>query len=169
MHAEETDVDIDTIRIIAAHQGPVFAVGTTALRSLETLYWMGRKCASNKNMDLRNTSLSQWEPYEMGMEGANRKEALSALIACMEESQLDRLCTRTALLTAPGYEFKVVDGLVTNFHQPGSTLLLLVAAFMGDRWKEMYEEALKRGFRMLSFGDGCLLQRTLFRPAGNQG
>lgn len=167
MHAEEIDVDADTIRQLIDHAGPVYAVGTTALRSLESLFWLGRKCISDPGIDLRTVSLTQWEPYDMGMAGAGRKEALTALLNRMKEQELDRLCTRTGLLVAPGYEIKVVDGLVTNFHQPGSTLLLLVAAFMGERWREMYATVLERGFRMLSFGDGCLLNRKNFRPAEN--
>ena len=167
MHAEEIDVDLSTIKTLMEHEGPVYAVGTTSLRSLESLYWLGRKCISDPDTDLTSATLNQWDPYDMGMDGVPKREALYALYVRMNAQGIERLCTRTSLLVAPGYDFKVVDGLVTNFHQPGSTLLLLVAAFMGDRWREMYAEALKRGFRMLSFGDGCLLRRGRLRPAGN--
>ena len=167
MHAEEIDVELSTIEGLKDHDGPVYAVGTTSLRTLESLYWLGRKCIDDASIDLPSTTLSQWDPYDLGMEGATKREALHALYMHMKAQGIERLCTRTSLLVAPGYVFKIVDGLVTNFHQPGSTLLLLVAAFIGERWKEMYAEALRRGFRMLSFGDGCLLDRERLRSAGS--
>ncbi|HQU56079.1 MAG TPA: S-adenosylmethionine:tRNA ribosyltransferase-isomerase, partial [Chitinophagaceae bacterium] len=103
--------------------------------------------------------LSQWEAYAFMKKNVSVQEALQALLYWMNENKLDKLIAKTQLLIAPGYPFKIVNGLITNFHQPGSTLLLLVAAFIGDDWKNVYQYALANDFRFLSYGDGCLLRR----------
>ena len=125
MHSEFIEVKKQLIeKLVSANNTPVIAVGTTSLRTLETLYWLG-------------VALLQW----------------------MENCKIDLLITRTSLLIAPSYTFRVVDILITNFHQPRSTLLLLVAAFIGKDWKSVYTYALENGFRFLSYGDSCLLFR----------
>lgn len=110
-------------------------------------------------MKKNNSSIpevDQWDPYEM--EGnITKDEALSSLLNWMKKRKMKRLITRTRLLIAPGYEFRIVKGLITNFHQPASTLLLLVSALIGDDWRRVYSYALENGFRFLSYGDGCLL------------
>lgn len=158
MHGEFSEVARSLLDGLIDPGGPVIAVGTTSLRTLESLYWMGWKVLQDPALLPSGLDIGQWEPY--GHDKASlptASTALKALAGWMDERGLARLVTRTQLLIAPGYSFQVVNGLVTNFHQPRSTLLLLVAAWMGDRWKEMYEYALDRGYRFLSYGDGCLI------------
>jgi len=102
-------------------------------------------------------SIGQWDPYEMGYEPVSAKEALQSLHKWMKKNQLTRLLTKTQILIAPGYNLKVAKGIITNFHQPQSTLLLLIAAVVGDEWRNIYNYALENDFRFLSYGDGCLL------------
>ena len=105
--------------------------------------------------------VSQWEPYDASSEEeTDPKKAIAHLLGWMDRSQTDKLITRTQVMIAPGYRFRVVKGLVTNFHQPQSTLLLLVAAMIGDEWEKMYAHALAEGCRFLSYGDGCLIETT---------
>ena len=157
MHAEWIDVSIETIRkLIAASGKNIVAVGTTSLRTLESLYWIGNKLANGEEIDLHGVVVSQWDPYEAGST-CTTDEALRTLARYMDGNGLDRLITRTQILIAPGYTFRIVSGLVTNFHQPQSTLLLLVAALIGEDWRKVYEYALNNDFRFLSYGDGSLL------------
>jgi S-adenosylmethionine:tRNA ribosyltransferase-isomerase len=157
MHAEQIEVERSLLDKLIDGRHPVYAVGTTSLRTLESLYWLGRKVMDAPGTPPGQLELGQWEPYDMPGSDAPVGEALQALRAWMKRTGHERLIARTSLLVAPGYRPRMVDGLVTNFHQPRSTLLLLVAALMGDDWKRLYDEALERKFRMLSFGDGCLL------------
>jgi S-adenosylmethionine:tRNA ribosyltransferase-isomerase len=157
MHAEQVEVERTLLRKLVDERHPVYAVGTTSLRTLESLYWLGRKVMDAPDTQPGQLELGQWDPYDMQGPDVPAGEALDALRAWMERTGQERLVARTSLLVAPGYRPRLVDGLVTNFHQPRSTLLLLVAALMGDDWKRLYAEALARNFRMLSFGDGCLL------------
>ncbi len=157
MHAEFIDVEASLVRQLITHQGPVVAVGTTSLRTLESLYWLGVKLASMQQPPAEPPVLEQWDAYNGDNKSLSKKEALQALLEWMEHKKTMRLITRTRLLIAPGYTFKLVDGLVTNFHQPQSTLLLLVAALVGDDWRKIYDYALQNGFRFLSYGDGNLL------------
>lgn len=157
MHAEWLDVNIETIKAIACKTGEIIAVGTTSLRTLESLYWLGVKIILDPAIiDLR---LSQWDVYEEGFSAADilPTVALESLLAWMENKNLERIFTRTQLLIAPGYEFKIVKALITNFHQPQSTLLLLVAAAVGKDWKKIYNHALQNDYRFLSYGDGNLI------------
>lgn len=159
MHAEWMDISLECIRELVAHKKtkhPLVAVGTTSARSLESLYWIGVRVLRGEKIALHELAVPQWYPYE-GENGVTSIAALQAVVTYMEEERLQRLVTRTQIIIAPGYRFYMVDGLVTNFHQPQSTLLLLVAALIGDDWKEVYNYALQHDFRFLSYGDGCLL------------
>jgi S-adenosylmethionine:tRNA ribosyltransferase-isomerase len=133
-------------------------VGTTSLRTLESVYWIGVKVHNDKNISSENLHVQQWEPYESVSE-VSLNQAMHSLISWMDSQKLTSLVTRTSLLIAPPYRFRVVDILITNFHQPRSTLLLLVAAFIGEKWKSVYTYALENDFRFLSYGDSCLLFR----------
>ena len=157
MHAEYINVDIDTIEKLKSNIGNITAVGTTSLRTLESLYWMGVKVHANSNIG--NPEILQWDVYENETATANFSaiEALDFLMDWMNANNKKTLFTRTQILIVPGYTFRVVNMLVTNFHQPRSTLLLLVAVAIGNDWKKMYDHAMKNDFRFLSYGDGNLL------------
>jgi S-adenosylmethionine:tRNA ribosyltransferase-isomerase len=166
MHAEFIDVQKSFIEMLhdqfLAGEQKVIAVGTTSLRTLESLYWMGAKiiAANNSaNPTIENMSVVQWDPYELMPQNElpSTAAALGALSNWMEHNNLSRLIAKTQIIIAPGYRFKIIDGLVTNFHQPQSTLLLLVAAITNGQWKPMYDYALENDFRFLSYGDGCLI------------
>ena len=135
----------------------IIAVGTTSSRTLESLYWMGVKTILDPT--LKQLHLGQWEIYESPLANTtiSAKESLLALSGWMKRNDLNKLFTHTQLLIAPGYSFKIVNALVTNFHQPQSTLLLLVAAAVGNDWRKIYDYALEHEFRFLSYGDGSLL------------
>src|SRR5205823_3290210 len=158
MHAEWIDVSSDSIKNIMDHTGRITAVGTTSLRTLESLYWMGVKILLDENITHDNLEIKQWEVYEelLVNQNVDPVTALNALLKWMEKNELERLFTKTKILIAPGYKFKITNALITNFHQPKSTLLLLVATITKE-WKRIYEYALKNDFRFLSYGDGCLI------------
>lgn len=137
-------------------QLPITATGTTSLRAIESLYWLGVKLILNPDLPTEQWTIGQWDAYEMEKENIPVMKALQALYNKMEE---DRVIARTQLLIAPGYSIKIPSALITNFHQPQSTLLLLVAAFIGEDWRKIYKYALENDFRFLSYGDGCLLFR----------
>lgn len=155
MHSETIVVRRSLIENLIHHIGaPVIPVGTTSTRTLESLYWIGMML-SEQGMDLRPLHVEQWYPYEEHRAMTTR-EALEKIVAYLDQHQLTHLEASTALMIAPGYQMKVITGLITNFHQPKSTLLLLVSALVGDRWKKAYQYALEHGFRFLSYGDSCL-------------
>lgn len=157
MHAEWIEVNVACLEQIILHlEKGIVPVGTTSLRTLESLYWIGLKMLNNIEMDISGIAVSQWEPYELKA-NAETRAALQAIINYLHEQKLQKLVTRTQILIAPGYNFKLVKGLITNFHQPQSTLLLLVAALIGDEWRSVYEYGLSHDYRFLSYGDGCLL------------
>jgi S-adenosylmethionine:tRNA ribosyltransferase-isomerase len=157
MHAEWIDVDVDTIhQLIASLEKGIVVVGTTSMRTLETLYWIGVKLLQHTLPDFSGIAITQWEPYELKQD-IPAAHALKTLVDWMLQNHQSKLVTRTQILIAPGYEPRIVKGLVTNFHQPNSTLLLLVAAMIGDNWKKVYDYAMNNDFRFLSYGDGCLL------------
>jgi len=159
MHAEYFTVSKITIQNLIDHLDKnIIAVGTTSLRTLESLYWLGMK----KSMDNRpqTIEITQWEVYDHKEKMISAKEALENLINWMTLKDLDNLTAKTQIIIAPGYQFKIVNGLITNFHQPLSTLLLLVAAFIGKNWKDAYNYALENNYRFLSYGDGSLLWRN---------
>lgn len=157
MHAEWIDVSIDSIEnIIANLNNTIVAVGTTSLRTIESLYWLGVKTVLDPAV--QQLHLSQWEVYDQ-LAAANIpvKDALYSLIQWLKQNKQEQLFTHTQILIAPGYTFKIAKALVTNFHQPQSTLLLLVSAAIGSNWKKVYDYALENNFRFLSYGDGSLL------------
>ena len=152
MHIEFIDVSrefIAGLRTTLSAGKPVIAVGTTSARTLESLYWLG---VGGNDLVVR-----QWDAYAGRDGGLSAEEALSMLLDRMDGKGLDRLVTTTQLLIVPGYRWRIVNGLVTNFHQPESTLLLLVASLIGEDWRRVYAYALEHDFRFLSYGDGCLL------------
>jgi S-adenosylmethionine:tRNA ribosyltransferase-isomerase len=163
MHAEFIDVSRTTIENITDNlDNNIIAVGTTSLRTIESLYWLGVKesltiSREQEGEPERSLSLSQWEAYELNENNISAKGALQSLLNWMKKNKLEKLVAKTQILIAPGYEFKIVKGLITNFHQPQSTLLLLVAALIGKDWRKVYDYALQNDFRFLSYGDGCLL------------
>jgi len=174
MHAEVFEIKTTTLNhlieiakqkeINPAAYTPVIAVGTTTLRTLETLYWLGVKLINKpslqKNKDLH---LMQWDAYDTNYKSNNVtshetitvKAALSKLLNWMQSHQMNQLITSTQLMIIPGYSFKIANGLVTNFHQPKSTLLLIIAAITGTDWKTIYQHAIDNQYRFLSYGDGC--------------
>jgi len=158
MHAEHFTVTKSFIQNLIEHLDKnIVAVGTTSLRTLESLYWLGVKLTTG---DGRQTmEISQWEVYDYVEKTISVKEALENIIKWMYQKGLDNLTAKTQIIIAPGYQFKIVNGLVTNFHQPQSTLLLLVSAFIGEDWRKVYDHALQYDFRFLSYGDGSLLWR----------
>lgn len=152
MHSEFICVDRALIEELAATDRPVIAVGTTSVRTLESLYHLG--CMALQGLPL--AELPQWYPYSPQHPRLSRREALSALAGVCGP----RLVASTRVIIAPGYDYKVVDGIITNFHQPRSTLLLLVSAFIGEQWRGLYAHAMAdAGYRFLSYGDACLLLR----------
>jgi S-adenosylmethionine:tRNA ribosyltransferase-isomerase len=161
MHREYLEVSIDFLTQLRNHlPHPIVPVGTTSMRTLESIYWMGKKLIENSNCLPGELQVNQWDPYEAEENNVSPSDALDALINWMEQHQLTQLMATTQLLIAPGYRFQFTSGLITNFHQPGSTLLLLVGALVGDDWKKIYNYALNHTFRFLSYGDGSLLWKS---------
>jgi S-adenosylmethionine:tRNA ribosyltransferase-isomerase len=160
MHAEWLDVSIDFINTLATaigHNKNIVAVGTTATRTMESLYWLGVKVFLHADISMDDLTIHQWDAYEL-KGNIDTVAALNALIAYLEKNNLGRIITKTQLLIAPGYKWRIIKELITNFHQPDSTLLLLVAALIGDDWRKVYDYALEHDFRFLSYGDGCILK-----------
>jgi len=174
MHTEVISVQRSTIENILKKIGNIVAVGTTSVRTLESLYYIGMqmkegkgtgkgegigegegkgKGESRENMEL---SVSQWKPYENNEE-VSTSDALQCLLNYLYENNLTTLHAETQIMIKPGYKFRLVDGMITNFHQPQSTLLLLVSAFVNGNWKQIYDYALENDFRFLSYGDSSLL------------
>jgi S-adenosylmethionine:tRNA ribosyltransferase-isomerase len=160
MHAEWIDVSTKFIeQLIQNISHPVFCVGTTSVRTIESLYWMGLKAFLNPQIEFEHLKINQWEVYEQDLLKTNlpAKDSLKSLLDYLNNKNLNRLFIQTQIIIAPGYDFKITNGMVTNFHQPKSTLLLLVSAMIGEKWKDVYEYALNHQFRFLSYGDGCLI------------
>lgn len=155
MHAEPFTVKKETINQLFA-SNKIVAVGTTSLRTLESLYWLGLKM---RDSTVEELELQQWESYEFAEKYGtiSCKESLQNILDWMDHHAANEIHCRTSLIIVPGYTFKMVVGLITNFHQPQSTLLLLVAAFIGKNWKEVYQHALDNDYRFLSYGDSSLL------------
>ncbi len=159
MHDEQFSVSLETIEtLIEESQRPFIIVGTTTVRTLESLYWFGIKLLKSKAKEQQPVCISQWEPYQYDLETLpSRKEVLKNLMQWMQNKNLENITGTTSLMIVPGYRYQITDILITNFHQPASTLLLLVAAFIGDDWRRVYNYALNNDFRFLSYGDSCLL------------
>jgi S-adenosylmethionine:tRNA ribosyltransferase-isomerase len=136
---------------------PVVPVGTTSARTIESLYWLGLKTQRDPNISASELVVKQWDAYDLARYGVAAVEALKALLDWMARQDMTELTTTTQLLITPGYDWKIAKGLITNFHQPESTLLLLIASLVGEEWKKIYAYALNHGYRFLSYGDGCLL------------
>ena len=156
MHTEFIAVHRDTIRKLIAHNAEAIAVGTTSVRTLESLYFMGLKVMVNPDIASEQLHVLQWEPYDNATD-VSPLDSLRALDAYLERHQLSTLHSSTQIIIAPGYEYKIVKTLVTNFHQPQSTLLLLVSALVKGDWRRIYDYALDHNFRFLSYGDSCLI------------
>lgn len=160
MHAEWMDVSADTIiNLIENIDNNITAVGTTSLRTIESLYWMGVKSLLFPATTFEALEIHQWDVYEEPLAATNysSKDSLLALLNWMEKNNCERIIAKTQILIAPGYHFKIAKAIITNFHQPQSTLLLLVAAAIGNDWRKIYDYALANDFRFLSYGDGSLL------------
>lgn len=154
MHVEPVHITADNLRRIIAHQGkPLIAVGTTTVRTLESLYWFGVQLQANPQLERMH--INQWDPYILDT-SLSYTDAYANILRWMENQNTDYLDGETQLMIAPGYRYRIINGLVTNFHQPQSTLLLLVSALIGEQWKACYRYALDHEFRFLSYGDSCL-------------
>ncbi|MFV0271240.1 MAG: S-adenosylmethionine:tRNA ribosyltransferase-isomerase [Macellibacteroides fermentans] len=156
MHTEFISVRRSAIENIRTNLGRIIAVGTTSVRTLESLYYMGRTLVNNPDATSEELVVIQWTPYH-DTEEVTAHEALTALLDYLDRNQTDTLLSATQIMIAPGYEFKIVKGIITNFHQPKSTLLLLISAFVNGNWKSIYNYALDNDFRFLSYGDSSLL------------
>ncbi len=154
MHREPFSVNLSLLRLLLERKGKVVAVGTTSVRTLESLYYVGAELLESGTLcDVR-----QWAPYEKEY-GYSTNEALQAIVDYLEKNGLEKLTVGTRIIIVPGFKFRIVDMMVTNFHQPQSTLLLLISAFVGGDWKTIYNFALDEGFRFLSYGDSSLLYK----------
>jgi len=159
MHTEYISVRRQTIEKLICHDGAAIAVGTTSVRTLESLYYMGLKVMHHPELSEEELHVAQWEPYDDCPSASlpSSCEALEALAHWMDARQMEVLHSSTQIIIAPGYDYKIVRMLVTNFHQPQSTLLLLVSAFVHGDWHRIYDYALSHDFRFLSYGDSSLL------------
>lgn len=156
MHSEHFYISQVFLNSLLRHSGKKIAVGTTSVRTLESLYWLGLQAHKNPDLNISDLKISQWEAYEQKAGLISADEALQTLLHLLDRNSTDFLQASTQIIIAPGYQFRIVDGLITNFHQPQSTLLLLISAYLGDEWRRIYEHALANGYRFLSYGDSNL-------------
>ena len=156
MHEEYIEVRKELLEKLIVNGGSAVAVGTTSVRTLESLYFLGEMVAENPDIAVEELHVGQWTPYDRE-HTLSSVEALEALVAWLGRNGLDRVHSHTQIMIAPGYTFRIVKAIVTNFHQPKSTLLLLVSAFVSGNWRSIYDYALANGFRFLSYGDSSLL------------
>lgn len=162
MHSEYIVVKRTTLQTLLQHDCKAIAVGTTSVRTLESLYYIGVKLQYNPNATEDELHVNQWEPYDDNrngkiVDGISPCQAIQNILTYLETNHLEALHTSTQIIIAPGFEYKIVKMLVTNFHQPQSTLLLLVSAFVNGDWHKIYDYALSHDFRFLSYGDSSLL------------
>lgn len=157
MHTEFISVNRSTIERVKKNLGKIIAVGTTSVRTLESLYYIGEILAFNPDADSEELIVKQWTPYQERKNTLSVDEALQHILDYLDRRNSEVLLTATQIMIAPGYEFKIVRGIITNFHQPQSTLLLLISAFVKGDWKPIYDYALENDFRFLSYGDSSLL------------
>lgn len=158
MHTEFISVPRETIEALLHHRGKLVVVGTTSLRTVESLYYIGRKLQRNPGAAPHELIVQQWEPYD-GTEEITPQEALQQILTYLEARGEERLMAATQIIIVPGYSFHYPDAILTNFHQPQSTLLLLISAFVGEQWRTIYDYALNNNYRFLSYGDSSLLWR----------
>jgi S-adenosylmethionine:tRNA ribosyltransferase-isomerase len=156
MHSEFFQIKKDTLKLLYNQKGNVISVGTTTLRTLESLYWIAEKINRKPQTTENIFSVGQWDPYEIQSQ-LSYSQALEIIIEYLEKKKLDELVGNTQIMIAPGYKIRSIKALVTNFHQPKSTLLLLIATITGDNWKEIYRFALENHYRFLSYGDSSIL------------
>jgi S-adenosylmethionine:tRNA ribosyltransferase-isomerase len=154
MHSEQMEINRETIEKLLSHSGKIVAVGTTSVRTLESMYWYGVQLIENRG---NRFDIEKLVPYASRAYLPTREEALQAILKELDQSSADTLFGTTSIFIFPGYKFQLVDGLITNFHQPGSTLVLLIAALVGADWEKIYQEALDSDYRFLSYGDSSLL------------
>ncbi len=154
MHSEQIHVTRGAIESVISKMGNIIAVGTTSVRTLESLYWFGVKLIEGKGEELKIEKLF---PYESREKSPSPKESFQAILNFMDSKNLESLMGTTEIFIFPGYAYQIVNGLITNFHQPGSTLILLIATILGDDWKKVYQAALENDYRFLSYGDSSLL------------
>ncbi|HPT20604.1 MAG TPA: S-adenosylmethionine:tRNA ribosyltransferase-isomerase [Bacteroidales bacterium] len=159
MHCEHFSVTSETVETLIKNLGKIIPVGTTSVRTLESLYWLGVKVTYDKTIFGPELSLGQWEPYSITT-SLSAKESLESLLEMMKRQNLSVIQASTRIMIVPGYKFRMMKGIITNFHQPKSTLLLLISAWIGDRWKDIYRFALDHNFRFLSYGDCSLLLKN---------
>ena len=157
MHSEFISVRRQTLEKLLQHDASAIAVGTTSVRTLESLYYIGLKLESSPDLSEDELHVSQWEPYEQKGASISAAQAIRNIVEYLDRHQRSVLNTSTQIIIAPGYEYKIVKVLITNFHQPQSTLLLLVSAFLKGDWRRVYDYALSNDFRFLSYGDSSLL------------
>ena len=157
MHSEFISVRRQTLEKLLQHDASAIAVGTTSVRTLESLYYIGLKLESSPDLSEDELHVSQWEPYEQKGTSISAAQAIQNIVEYLDRHQRSVLNTSTQIIIAPGYEYKIVKVLITNFHQPQSTLLLLVSAFLKGDWRRVYDYALSNDFRFLSYGDSSLL------------
>ena len=159
MHSEYICVTRHNIERLLAHQGHCTAVGTTSVRTLESLFYIGLKILQNPDIKEKDLHIDQWLPYDTADQctDINNTDALQAILRWMDTNGCNALHTTTQIIIAPGYKYHIVERIITNFHMPQSTLLLLVSAFVGDDWKRIYSYALDNDFRFLSYGDSSIL------------
>ena len=160
MHSEWMEVSFETIQLLLNNaDNTIIATGTTSLRTIESLYWIGVKTMLNPAIKNDELTIRQWDVYELPLSATkfSASASLQSLLQWMKKNNQQRILTATQILIAPGYQYKIANAIITNFHQPQSTLLLLVAAAVGDDWKKIYNYAMENDFRFLSYGDGSLL------------
>jgi S-adenosylmethionine:tRNA ribosyltransferase-isomerase len=153
MHAEQVIINKKLLLQLLHAEHDIIAVGTTSVRTVESLFWLGVKYLSSGTMP---EAIDQWDAYKTDWKTMDKMEVLSALLSYLEENKLQQLYFKTSMIIIPGYNFRIVTGMITNFHQPKSTLLLLISAYLGNKWKEVYQHALLTDYRFLSYGDACL-------------
>lgn len=158
MHCEHFFVTANTLETLLKNEGKIIAVGTTSVRTIESLYWLGVKLINNPSGSKSELSLEQWEVYNMERD-VSLKDSLEALLNFMKDRTLSFIHASTSIMIVPGYNFMMINGIITNFHQPKSTLLLLISAWIGNNWKKTYKFALENNFRFLSYGDCSLFFR----------
>jgi S-adenosylmethionine:tRNA ribosyltransferase-isomerase len=158
MHTEHFYITATSIESIHKHIGKIIAVGTTSVRTLESLYWLGVKLINNADSDPDRLYINQWEVYDH-QDNISTYESIGYVLSWMQNKKLSSIHASTRLIIVPGYHFRVIEGMVTNFHLPKSTLLFLISAWTGNSWKNIYAYAMNHNFRFLSYGDSSLLLR----------